>query len=138
MFIYSCSARRISFESDCFYGMWTWTWISEYTPPPLPPIIASRYGPSGVASPTIWSCYGNISVLIKRENNQFLKKWIMIWNLHSMTKLSGWPRHCTALLTILILEHDQSHSADQNSVFPRFISDKLFHIEQNNNYSGLK
>jgi hypothetical protein len=55
-----------------------------------------------------------------------------------MTKLSGWPRHCTALLTILILEHDQSHSADQNSVFPRFISDKLFHIEQNNNYSGLK
>jgi hypothetical protein len=29
---------------------------------------------SGVASPTIWSCYGNISVLINRENNQFLKK----------------------------------------------------------------
>jgi hypothetical protein len=35
-------------------------------------------------------------VFIVRENNQFLKKWIMImiWNLHSMTKLSGWLRHC--------------------------------------------
>ena len=29
---------------------------------------------SGVASPTIWSCYANISVLIDRENNLFLKK----------------------------------------------------------------
>ena len=29
------------------------------------------------------------------ENNQFLKKWIMIilWILHSGTKLSGWLRH---------------------------------------------
>ena len=32
IFIYSCSARRISFESDSFYGMWTW--IYEYTPSP--------------------------------------------------------------------------------------------------------
>ena len=32
IFIYLCFARRISFESDCFYGMWTW--IYEYTPPP--------------------------------------------------------------------------------------------------------
>jgi hypothetical protein len=23
VFIYLCSAQRISFESDCFYGMWT-------------------------------------------------------------------------------------------------------------------
>jgi hypothetical protein len=29
---------------------------------------------SGEASPTIWSCYANISVFINRENNQFLKK----------------------------------------------------------------
>jgi hypothetical protein len=29
---------------------------------------------SGEASPTIWSCYANISVFIDRENNQFLKK----------------------------------------------------------------
>jgi hypothetical protein len=51
---------------------------------------------SGVASPTIWSCYANISVFIDRENNRFLKKWIMImiWYLHSMTKLSGWLHHC--------------------------------------------
>jgi hypothetical protein len=34
IFVYSCSARRISFESDCFYGMWTW--IYEYTPSPPP------------------------------------------------------------------------------------------------------
>jgi hypothetical protein len=33
---------------------------------------------SGEASPTIWSCYANISVFIDCENNQFLKKWIMI------------------------------------------------------------
>ena len=51
---------------------------------------------SGVASPTIWSCYANISVFIDRENNRFLKKWIMmIWYLHSMTKLSGWLHHCS-------------------------------------------
>jgi hypothetical protein len=43
IFIYSCSARRISFESDCFYGMGTWLNISICTPPP--PIIASSYGP---------------------------------------------------------------------------------------------
>jgi hypothetical protein len=33
---------------------------------------------------------------IDRENNQFLKKWIMIMislKLHSMTKFSGWLRH---------------------------------------------
>lgn len=28
--------------------------------------------PRNLASPTIWSCYGNISVLINRENNQLL------------------------------------------------------------------
>ena len=33
---------------------------------------------SGEASPTIWSCYANISVFIDRENNPFLKKLIMI------------------------------------------------------------
>jgi hypothetical protein len=45
--------------------------------------------------PMIWSCFGNIFVFIHRENNQFLKKsrMIMIWNLHGMTKLSGWLRH---------------------------------------------
>jgi hypothetical protein len=50
---------------------------------------------SGVASPKIWSCYANIPVFIDRENKRFLKKWIMImmWYLHSMTKLSGWLRH---------------------------------------------
>jgi hypothetical protein len=32
LFIYSCSALLISFESDCFYSMWTW--IYEYAPPP--------------------------------------------------------------------------------------------------------
>ena len=34
---------------------------------------------------------------IDYENTQFLKKWIMIilWNLHSGTKSSGWLRHCT-------------------------------------------
>ena len=42
---------------------------------------------SGEASPTIWSCYANISVFIDRENNSFLKKWIMV------TKFSGWLRH---------------------------------------------
>jgi hypothetical protein len=33
------------------------------------------------------------------ENNQFLKKWIMIiiLNFHSGTKLSGWLRHCNQL-----------------------------------------
>jgi hypothetical protein len=53
---------------------------------------------SGEASPTVWSCYANISVFIDRKNNQFLKKWIMImiYNLHSMTKLSGWLRHWTS------------------------------------------
>ena len=33
---------------------------------------------SGEASPTIWSCYANISMFIDRENNPFLKKLIMI------------------------------------------------------------
>ena len=51
---------------------------------------------SGEASPTIWSCYANFSVFIDCENNPFLQKWIMIMilNLHSMTKLSGWIRYC--------------------------------------------
>jgi hypothetical protein len=35
IFIYSCSARQIYFESDCFNVMWTW--IYEYIPPPPPP-----------------------------------------------------------------------------------------------------
>jgi hypothetical protein len=35
---------------------------------------------SGEASPTMWSCYANISVFIHRENNQFVKKWIMMSN----------------------------------------------------------
>jgi hypothetical protein len=33
---------------------------------------------SAKGSPIIWSCYVNISVLIDHENNQFLKKCIMI------------------------------------------------------------
>jgi hypothetical protein len=37
-----------------------------------------KQGLSGEASPTIWSCYANISVLIDLENNQFLKKLIII------------------------------------------------------------
>ena len=55
--------------------------------------------PSGEASPTIWSCYANIFVFTDCKDNQFLKKWIMImiWNLHSMTKSSGWLRHCAHL-----------------------------------------
>jgi hypothetical protein len=40
--MYSCSALVISFESDCFYCMWTW--IYECVPPP-PPIIASSCDP---------------------------------------------------------------------------------------------
>jgi hypothetical protein len=32
IFIYSFSASFISFESDCFYSLWTW--IYEYLPPP--------------------------------------------------------------------------------------------------------
>ena len=49
---------------------------------------------SSVASLTIKSRYANIFVFIDCENNQFLKKWIMIiiWNLHSGTKSSGWLR----------------------------------------------
>ena len=34
LLIYSCSALVISFESDCFYCMWTW--IYECVPPPPP------------------------------------------------------------------------------------------------------
>ena len=33
IFIYSCSASFISFESDCFYSLWTW--IYEYLPSQL-------------------------------------------------------------------------------------------------------
>jgi hypothetical protein len=46
---------------------------------------------SSVASPTIYPRYANIFVFIDCLN-QFLKKWIMIiiLNLHSGTKLSGW------------------------------------------------
>jgi hypothetical protein len=32
LFIYSCSVLLISFEIDCFYGLWTR--IYEYSPPP--------------------------------------------------------------------------------------------------------
>ena len=32
IFIYSCSAQLISFEIDCFHGLWTR--IYEYVPPP--------------------------------------------------------------------------------------------------------
>jgi hypothetical protein len=35
IFIYSCSARRISFESDCFYGIVNMN-IRIYNPPPPP------------------------------------------------------------------------------------------------------
>jgi hypothetical protein len=41
MLIYLCSALVISFESVCFYGMWTW--IYEYALPL--PIIAYSYDP---------------------------------------------------------------------------------------------
>jgi hypothetical protein len=41
MLIYLCSALVISFESDWFYGMWTW--IYEYAL--ALPIIASIYDP---------------------------------------------------------------------------------------------
>ena len=36
------------------------------------------------------------SQLTDCESNQFLKKWIMVilWNLHSGTKSSGWLRYC--------------------------------------------
>ena len=33
---------------------------------------------SSEASPTLWSCYANISMFIDRIGSQFLKKWIMI------------------------------------------------------------
>jgi hypothetical protein len=46
-------------------------------------------------------------VFIDCENNQFLKKLIMIiiLNLHSRTKLSGWLRHfkCSKAKLFLIL-----------------------------------
>ena len=38
IFIYSCSAQLISFEIDCFHGLWTR--IYEYVPPP-PPQLSS-------------------------------------------------------------------------------------------------
>ena len=59
---------------------------------------------SGEASPTILSCYANILVFTDYKNNQFLKKriMIMIWNLHSMTKSSGWLRHCCHAWTYCI------------------------------------
>ena len=42
IFIYSCSARRISFESDCFYG-------TVYEPlPPQKKIITPRNGPAKI------------------------------------------------------------------------------------------
>ena len=40
----------------------------------------------------IFPCYANIFMFNNRKNNEFLKKWIMIWNLHSMTNLAGWLR----------------------------------------------
>ncbi len=48
------------------------------------------------SQPDFWLCYANISVFMDRENNQSLKKLIMIMisNMHSMTKLSGWLPHC--------------------------------------------
>ena len=53
-----------------------------------------------------WSCNANFSVFIDRIRNQFLKKrlMIMILNLHSMTKLSGWLRYWTAVSSFLSLE----------------------------------
>jgi hypothetical protein len=47
---------------------------------------------SGVASPTIWSCYANIkslSLFISLEIDCFHGLWTRKY-LHSMTKLSGW------------------------------------------------
>jgi hypothetical protein len=41
------------FESDCFYGMWTW--IYEYSMSlPWPPIIASSYGPARFRLSTLY------------------------------------------------------------------------------------
>jgi hypothetical protein len=56
---------------------------------------------SSVAGPTIYSRYVNIFVFTDYENNQFLKKWIMIiiLNLDSETKLSGWLRQWVQLCT---------------------------------------
>ena len=65
---------------------------------------------SSEASPTNWSCYANISVFIDRirnQLNQFLKKMNNDndLNLHSMTKLSGWLRHCERVVKFVIYDH---------------------------------
>ena len=46
---------------------------------------------SSVASPTIWSRYANIYSWLIVKTINFVKKWIKIilWNLHSGTRLSG-------------------------------------------------
>ena len=55
----------------------------------------SKHTCSGIASPTIWSCYANfkpLSLLISLEIDCFHGLWTRKY-LHSMTKLSGWLRH---------------------------------------------
>ena len=100
-FIYSCSARRISFESDCFYGMWTWiyeynSWLSRFffmwfhalsdiNPSfsvfilyihPLPPIIASRNGPDQIYKPrTLACCISFYASWLKKSTTYSLNIW---------------------------------------------------------------
>jgi hypothetical protein len=100
---YSFYARRISFESDCFYGMWTW--IYEYTPPPPPPIIVSSYRPLLEASiPNLYFkdhvksvlriCSAQAYIPMVRTNtaekrlrmHQIMKIWRGIWISISKTK----------------------------------------------------
>jgi hypothetical protein len=65
----------------------------------------------------------NIFVFIDCENDQFRNKWIMIiiLNLHSGTKFSGWLRHCQCELDFQmpassLLRNVHAHGGQINSL----------------------
>ena len=89
IFISSCFALLISFEIDCFYGVWTQ--IYEYPPPPSPIIE--------LAAPLHATCISHS----QSENSKKLIKNCAYFSLFSMlfsTKKIDWQFDCRATVVV--------------------------------------